>query len=325
MNSAKHRAWYRQPAIAFPWLLVFSLVIGLVILAFPIPDYEISLSRDSLDIPAGGEAIVLVSISLKHGYQEDVSLKAVSDSPIEARLSKSEISGGGHARLKINVPAGMEPGQHKVLVDAVSELERSKTTSLQLTIREANWNPPANQTKNDSILQAYAWKESINMIPYDERSYANVFGKVSNTLFYGYNAPWKIEGSRTSETWHAALKLHQARYASNVKSKYLFFDEAALRRAQAFWVDLQKISEVDLATVIEARLIDGEPESQPTYFFWDADTSVDVLYPEPFLFNGKPQLVFQALGNKQMHTLLRRSFDEKWEQARPVATLFDEM
>ena len=314
MNYKDDRPWYKSPALTLSWTLVFSLLLGLIVLAFPIPDYDLSLSRDTVNIPQGGDEILLLSVSFKHGYNELISIDPnINQDGINIHFSKATIKNGGHARLMIKVEEDALISSRTIKLRTLSDSNRSKSITLNINIKPASWQPLDQQKGNDDVLREFAWKESINIIPYEEQSYADIFGGVSDATFYAYNAPWKIEGNKHSASWRESLEVHKKRYLSNVRAKYLFFDTASLKRARRFWTDLQAITDVDLQNTIEAKLLEGNDTKEPIYFSWDSGATVDVLYPDPFLMHGKPHLVFQAIGNEQMHALLRHRFDEKWD------------
>ncbi len=322
MNSIDSNRWYQNPAVVFPWSLVLSLVVALIILNFPIADFELSFSRETVEVAQGNEELLLLSVNVKNGYEKVVSLSPVEDyEGINLELSRDSLKKGGYSRLRIQISPDTSIATKKIKIRGVGTDGKSRTIDLIVNIKPADWQPLEPNQQDIDLLRDEGWKELVNIIPYDDLSYTDLFGGIEATIFYAYNAPWKIENVKGSAAWESAIAVHKQRYQSEVRSKYLFFDSASLARAVDFWSDLQTQMDIDLNTLIEARLLSEVEGKQPTYFMWKKESIVDVLYPEPFLINGKPQLVFQTVGNDSIHALLRRSFDEKWERAIAVGVI----
>lgn len=95
---------------------------------------------------------------------------------------------------------------------------------------------------------------SIRTLQYDELKYSDLFDNIeSNSLFKGYNVPWKLEEA-SGYSWEKALEVHRKRYRNGVTSYYLFFDDSSFYRARKFWKELQRTAnkEFDLHDQVTA-------------------------------------------------------------------------
>ena len=78
-------------------------------------------------------------------------------------------------------------------------------------------------------------RADIVLMPTERKKYDALFRGFTDSDFYAFNPPFKVEGEPGDRQFQAALETHETRYHSGVKSKYLFFDRESYSRAQLFF------------------------------------------------------------------------------------------
>lgn len=166
-------------------------------------------------------------------------------------------------------------------------------------------------------------RADIVLTPTERKKYDTLFRGFSDSDFYAFNPPFKVEGEPGDSQFQAALETHETRYRSGVKSKYLFFDRESYSRAQLFFQKLeQRLGKDRLQTV------EGEPvikcvlwkkaKQTPRYTFFIGHKKkrpTCILYPSVSMRGGLPEAVILIEGDDNLLSIMRRYFQEQWEQA----------
>ncbi|MBW1779498.1 MAG: hypothetical protein JRL30_02050 [Deltaproteobacteria bacterium] len=321
--------WYLRPTKLIPVSIVLAAIIVLGIVLYPLPNFKIQLPNADIDVLQGGEALLLVQVVSEHGYNESIALDIV-EQPTGFTIDFFPRRGKLHnifvSRLRIKAGLDAPIGSFKWQIRVTGADGRAYEKQLTVKVHSSDSKTvqeiiKRNLNATDLSQHRELWQETVNVIPYDELRYAGLFGHLKDTVFYAYNAPWRIEGSKGSSEWEDAIRIHAERYGSGVKAKYLFFKKDGLDRAIKFWEDLQSRTKVDLTQSIEARICFNSG-NQSIFFFWEEETSRCVLYPAPFLSDGTPQLVLEIVASERVFALLKYRFIESWNKAQPVALKF---
>lgn len=173
--------------------------------------------------------------------------------------------------------------------------------------------PPA----PDSPIQATV------VYPPDEKDrYNKLFDGFSDCDFLAFNPPFAVE--RMDKVTKEALRTHKRRYASNVRSRYLFFDKKSYDNAERFFSELAKrIGQDKVDQNIERVYWESAPEA-PGYTFFvgtrgtKEKKAVVVLYPK-VAHTGVPEVAIHIEGAQPLLTLLRSFFEKQYEAAKHSA------
>jgi hypothetical protein len=169
-----------------------------------------------------------------------------------------------------------------------------------------------------STDQAKRVRADIMLMPTDPKKYDALFHGFSDCDFYAFNPPFKVEGEPGDARFQAALETHEARYRSNVKSHYLFFDRESYSRAQRFFQELeQRLGRDKFQRAVTSILWDKPPQT-PSYTFFMGQKrgrSSCILYPSVAMRGGLPEAVVLVEGDDNLLSILNRYFQENWEQA----------
>ncbi len=308
--------------------LTIALIIVIGIILYPNPDFKIHVPKAEFNLVEGDEAVGLIKVSTEHGYRSSIGIDVVEVPqghsidflPNHGTLEEVFIS---RIRIKSKIkPNDAEATNFVLQIRVTGADNKIRTENLLVMVHKpesefAIKNGSSRLKDEDLALFKKLFREEINVIPYKENKYASLFGNVKNTVYYSYNAPWKIEGKIGSPKWEDAIKVHAERYQSSVRAKYLFFDKDSLSRALNFWRDLQRKIKTDLSKHIEIR-IKSTSESEPIFFFWGDESNKSIFYPTPFLSEGEPQLIFEVIGSDTISALLQNRFNNKWKSAKVV-------
>jgi hypothetical protein len=304
-----------------------GLLVGAVVL-YPVPDFRVqvqSLATGIID--QGDEALFVVTVKGKSGYDKSVALDITKEIPgvsVDFLPRRGRPLPEFSSRVRVRVSGGSPAGPCEVTIRATGEDSKVRTVPVELRIGFAG---NGGDTEDDGDVRqsidlssfSGLWQANVNVIPFDELKYAGIFGGLRDTVFFAFNPPWKIEGSAGSREWNRALAVHRERYESGVVGKYLMLDPDALERAREFWGALQEETQVDLNKVIDVRFLRFDGDCQhPTYFLWEMGTSVCVIYPTAFVVDGRPELVMQVVDSDLVSGLLRKQFNQVWVQATKV-------
>lgn len=154
--------------------------------------------------------------------------------------------------------------------------------------------------------------------PTEKQRYKDLFDGFNNCDFYAFNPPFQVEqvGAMLRSE---ALEVHQRRYKSNVKSRYLFFQHQSYADAEEFFSRLaQTIGRQELEDNVE-HVYWPNPQEVPHYTFflgYKDGKSCIILYPQAVMRDGIPEAVLHIEGADEFHGILERFFLAQWREAR---------
>ncbi len=153
--------------------------------------------------------------------------------------------------------------------------------------------------------------------PTEKERYNQLFYGFSDCDFYAFNPPFEVEhaGEKIHEE---ALITHNARYNSNVKSRYLLFTKRSRENAGRFFSALaEQIGKEKVDSNISLTYWKESPEKPGFTFFigYKQGTSAIVMYPRAVMENGIPRAVIYIEGAEELLSILREFFLKQWDEA----------
>lgn len=148
--------------------------------------------------------------------------------------------------------------------------------------------------------------------------YKELFGGFSDSDFYAFNPPFEVEhvGDKLLSD---ACAVHEQRYQSGVKSRYLYFNKSQKQNADVFFKEVaENLGIEDITPHVSHQLWENSPE-QPNYTFfigYKNKVPAIILYPSAVMEHGIPKAVIYIEGAEDLLVILKEYFVRQWNMAK---------